>query len=205
MSAARLGKRTGPRPPHVCAAISAAKRGKPQSAAHRLANGAAHKGQAISGKHRAAITAALKGRPRPPFLAEWRSNIGRTGIGRIPSASSRAKRSESLRRAWAEGRHPVNKSYRYTSLAQRLHAILEADLGITLEPEVRFGRFSVDLYDRRHNVAYEADGRYWHDRNEAKYPGYHAERDAYLLSTFGVITIRYDEKEIAAMTRRAVA
>jgi very-short-patch-repair endonuclease len=72
-------------------------------------------------------------------------------------------------------------------------------------PEVRFGRFSVDLYDRANHVGYEADGRYWHQRNEAKHPGYHAQRDAYLLNRFGLRIVRFDEVDIRRMAQGRVA
>lgn len=204
MSIARLGKRRGPRP-EVGPAISAAKKGKPQTAAHREANRRAHLGQIVTEKHRAKLSAALKGRKRPPFSDEWRKHIGNAGIGRVHSIETRAKRSASLRRAWEEGRHPVNKSYRYTSLAQQLHQALESQTGVTLEPEVRFGRFTVDLYDRENHVAYEADGTYWHQRNESKYPGYHQKRDEYLAERFGLTIRHYTEHDIAALRRKGAA
>ncbi len=112
-----------------------------------------------------------------------------------------------MSRAWEEGRRDVNRSYRYTSLAQALHAYL-ASTGLTLKPEVRFGRFTVDLYDRVHHIAYEADGKYWHDKNEAARPGYHANRDAYLLERFGLSVVHFTESEIHAVAkpkRRRVA
>ena len=72
---------------------------------------------------------------------------------------------------------------------------------------MRFGRFTVDLYDREHHVAYEADAKYWHDKYEAREPGVHHRRDAYLKDRYGLTTVRYDDKQIKAMrrTRKDVA
>jgi very-short-patch-repair endonuclease len=204
MSLAHRGKRR-PLSPETIAKISASNTGKIRSAEARAHLSASQTGKTLSFEHREKCAAALRGRSRPPFSEEWRRRIGQAGIGRIASAETRAKRSESLKRAWGEGRHSINKSYRYTSLAQRLRAILEGTLGISLEPEIRFGRFSADLYDRANHVAYEADGRYWHDRNEAAHPGYHAERDGYLRDRFGLPVIRYNELDIRAMEKRGVA
>lgn len=197
MSEARRG-RPQPCSAERAAAISAAKKGKPQSEAHRAANSASHKGQTVSEAHRAAISAAHKGKRRV-FTEEWRANISRAGVGRIVSQATRDKRARSLRKAYEEGRKTVNKSYRYTSLAQSLHSYLVRDNGVSLEPEVRFGRYTVDLYDRVNHVAYEADGSYWHNLNEAKRPGYHAERDRYLAERFGLTVVHFDELQIAAM------
>lgn len=129
----------------------------------------------------------------------------RAAKGKRDPIETRAKRSASLRRAWADGRHSVNVSYRYTSLAQALHVYLESTRAITLEPEVRFGRFTVDLYDRANHVAYEADGTYWHQKNEAARPGYHADRDAYLQREFSLSVIHYTDTEINTLTRGEVA
>jgi very-short-patch-repair endonuclease len=102
---------------------------------------------------------------------------------------------------WADGRMHVQPiGNRYTKLARALHGHL-ATQGLTLEPEVRFGRFTVDLYDRAHHIAYEADGSYWHDRAEARTPGCHANRDAYLIQYFGLKVVHFTDKEIKALTR----
>lgn len=109
------------------------------------------------------------------------------------------KMSAAMRRAWAEGRMDVRRENRYTTLAQALHAHL-ATTGLTLEPEVRFGRFTVDLYDREHHIAYEADGKYWHDLAEKRRPGCHIKRAEYLIQYYGLKVVRFTNKEISALT-----
>jgi len=205
MSAAMTGKKRGPYPAKHGAAISAAKKGRPQTEAHREANRQARLGFRLSDAAKAKIGASSRGKKRPPFSDEWRQRIGDAQRGRKQSAESNAKRSAALSAQWRDGSRKVCKAFRYTSLARALESCLVKDLGIALEPEVRFGRFSVDLYDRTNHTAYEADGRYWHDRNEAKRPGYHAERDAYLVREHGLIVVRYDEIQIAKLQREGRA
>lgn len=205
MSAARLGVKRGPYTAAHGAAISAAKKGVPQTEAHREANRRARTGVRLSDETKERIGLSSRGKSRPPFSDEWRRRISEAQVGRKQSAESNEKRAASMRAQWLDGRRDVCKSFRYTSLAQALEACLVRDLGITLEPEVRFGRYSVDLYDRANHTAYEADGRYWHDRNEAARPGYHAERDGCLASEFGLKVVRYDEVQIRAMQREGRA
>lgn len=204
MSAALVGKKRGPYSAAHCAAISAAKKGVPTSPEHRAALADALRGRKPGDHVFAASRAATKGRKRAPFSAEWRARIGAAQVGRTQTPESNQKRADSVRRAWAEGRKSPNTSYRYTSLARALHVYLEST-GLSLEPEVRFGRFTVDLYDRENHVAYEADGRYWHERNEARYPGYHARRDAYLIERFGLKVVHYTDDVIRDMAKRRVA
>jgi very-short-patch-repair endonuclease len=124
--------------------------------------------------------------------------------GRRHSDAARIRMSVAGQQAWANGRHSVNRSFRYTKLAQALHRHLSS-CGLTLEPEVRFGRFTVDLYDRTNHVGYEADGRYWHERHEASSPGFHARRDTYLSDRFGLRVVHFDELEIKRMTKERAA
>ena len=65
---------------------------------------------------------------------------------------------------------------------------------------MRFGRFTVDLYDRAHHIAYEADGAYWHGLHDAKHPGSAADRDAYLIQYFGLKVVHFTDTEITALT-----
>jgi very-short-patch-repair endonuclease len=115
------------------------------------------------------------------------------------SAEKKAERCEAVRIAWANGKLSVPYAHRNTTLAQALHQHLSAQ-SLTLECEVRFGRFTVDLYDREHHVGYEADGMYWHDRHEAKHPGYRTMRDEYLIVNHGLKVVHYTDKEISALT-----
>lgn len=155
------------------------------------------RGRKLSPEHRAKLCAAHAGVPKSPRHV---ANQAASQAGRIVSAATRAKLSD----AWRDGRKCVPPSSRYTSLARSLHRCL-LDRGLFLEVEVKFGRFTVDLYDREHHVAYEADGKYWHDKNELKNPGYYARRDTYLNETFGLAVVHYDDFQIKTMASRVAA
>lgn len=162
--------------------MSAAKRGVPKSPEHVAKMAAAQRGKTQSAATVEKRMAQLRGRTHTP--------------------EARAKMSAACRRALEAGVLPVPASRRYTALAQALHAHLAAQ-GLHLEVEVRFGRYTVDLYDPATRTAYEADGRYWHDLNEARRPGYHAARDAYLRDQYGLTVVRYSDAAIAEMRRAA--
>ena len=220
--ARRLGK---PLSAETRAKISAAHIGHPVSAETRAKIGAASaqrtmstenrrrlsalfKGKPKSPEHRAKIAAALRGQTIPEAVKLKQSAVAK--LRQPPSAATRAKMSASqklkvftpehranLRKAWEDGRCHVVSAY--TSLARALHAHLQQQ-GLVLEPEIRFGRFTVDLYDREHHVAYEADGSYWHDRNEAARPGARERRDAYLAEKFGLPVVHFSTDAIKALT-----
>lgn len=162
MSATKRGRKLGPYPPERGAAISAAKKGKRQTAAHIEANRRARTGATLSD-------------------------------------STKALLSEARRREWANGTRMVNAPHQYTSLAQSLQRNLAA-CGIEVEPEVRFGRYTVDLYDSVGHVAYEADGEHWHRKTEQQRPGNRMRRDAYLSGQFGLAVIHYTGTEIRSMS-----
>lgn len=121
--------------------------------------------------------------------------------GAKQSAETRAKISASLKLAYSHERRVavVRPKHRYTSLAKRLQAWLSG-FGVVTQPEVRFGRYLVDLYDQANHVAYEADGAYWHDKVEAERPGYYARRDQYLASRFNLKVVRFSDAQIDAMS-----
>jgi very-short-patch-repair endonuclease len=202
MSAAHAGKSSGPHSAATRALLSVLLTGKKRTPEQKAAQSARMKGRRPSADMLAAAIAATKGKRRPRFSDEWRRKISAAGIGREVSLETRRKKSESAKRAWEQGLWDVRIPQRYTSLAQSLHRTLSAT-GLTLEPEVRFGRFTVDLYDRENHVAYEADGQFWHDKTERSRPGYHAERDAYLQSVFGLRVVHFTDKEIALLARKA--
>jgi very-short-patch-repair endonuclease len=136
-----------------------------------------------------------------PMRPETRAKLSAAITGHHVSIETRQKLAASGRLAYEQGRSTLSvlPDRHYTKLAQALHMHL-SEQGLTLEPEVKFGRFSVDLYDREHHIAYEADGAYWHDKHEARHPGYAAQRDDYLIRNFGLKVVHFSDKEISALT-----
>lgn len=180
----------------------------------------ARKGHLVSSETRAKIVASNQGKRRTVETRQmvaahhWSKTCSDAvrkklraahAAGRWSSVETKRRQSEGAKRAWATGLHNVPVPNRYTGLAKRLHAHLEQTSGIALEPEVRFGRFTVDLYDRANHVAYEADCQYWHQKYEARRPGYHAERDKYLLDRFGLQVVHFDETQIQSITQSVAA
>lgn len=173
---------------------------KPFTEQHRERLSKSHKGHVTSAETRAKLSAVRLGRPRPEMRGRKQSpetiaKRSAAAIGRRPTPETRAKLSASAIRAREDGRQHIQKSHRYTKLAQALHRYLSSR-GFTVDPEVRFGRYTVDLYDREHHIAHEADGKFWHAKNEAKRPGYHAHRDEYLHARHGLPVMRYSDTEI---------
>lgn len=84
----------------------------------------------------------------------------------------------------------------YTALARKLQLSLETKGIGGLIPEVSFGQFVVDLYDPNRHVAFEADGAYWHDRVKRERPNYYRIRDDYLRCEFGLIVVRFNERQV---------
>jgi len=214
ISAGRMGIGKGiPHSAEHRAKHSAAMRGRVVSAETRAKLSAAHKGRVNSAEARAKMSAAVKlaysdGRIKSKLGSKWSPEASARhraqmkadfAEGRRTFRPDEAKRIEGLRRAQAEGRVPLPHVVRYTKLAQALHAHLTST-GLTVEPEIRFGRFTVDLYDREHHTAYEADGQYWHEKNERERPGYYAQRDEYFIRYFGLKVVHFTDTEISALT-----
>jgi len=200
IAAALRGHVVSPATRAKLSAKQAANRGWRHSEETRAKMSASAKGRVMSVEARAKLAASRRGKP---LSDETKAKLSRAlrGIQRSPEYRAKMAASTS-RRLDHGGALTIRPGNRYTKLAQHLHAHLVAQ-GLTLEPEVRFGRFTVDLYDRQNHVAYEADGRYWHERNEAARPGYHASRDACLRERFGLTVVRFDDQEIAALVRVA--
>lgn len=93
------------------------------SAESRAKISASLRGKPLSEETKAKISASLRGRTHSPehieknrqvhighaVSEETRAKIGLAGRGRVPSPETRAKRSESLKKAYREGRHPGTK------------------------------------------------------------------------------------------------
>lgn len=181
ISATLMGRKRKPFTAETIARMSAAQRGKTSPA---------KKAQA------AKLRAANLGRRQSPEEIARRIE-SRRGYRHSPEV--RAKMSAIVKQQIAEGKRCLPGYVKYTKLAQKLHAYLSSR-GFTVEPEVRFGRYTVDLYDREHHVAHEADGTFWHDKIEKRRPGSDARRDEYLHEKFGLPVMRYSDTEIGYLT-----
>lgn len=62
--------------------------------------------------------------------------------------------------------------------------------GVIFIPEYKIGRWSIDIFVQKHNVAIECDGEYWHRDSERD-----KRKDKYLKS-IGIRVIRLPEKDI---------
>ena len=60
---------------------------------------------------------------------------------------------------------------------------------------VRCTKYFVDFYLPEDKIAFEADGEYWH-RNRGEYD---AKRDLWIFDNFGVVVIRFSEKELKSI------
>jgi hypothetical protein len=198
--AARTGMRLGPLSAEHRAKIGAANRRRVVSPETRAKLAARNATRVVTDESRAKASIAQKGKPKSP---EHRANLSAATKGRVFSNEHKQKISDSINRGWENGRHAIRPVAQYTPLARALHSHL-TNLGLSLEPEVRFGRYTLDLYDRLNHTAYEADGKYWHDKNETERPGYHARRDAYLTDKHGLKVVHFTDAEIRGL-RRAVA
>ena len=95
------------------------------------------------------------------------------------------------KQALRKGPNKIEKTLR--RLVKELHP------GAKIEPEYRIGRFVVDVFVHGLNLAYEADGTYWHGL-----PGVaekDVRRDAYMLER-GIQTIRYTEPELRKIEKQ---
>jgi len=173
----------------------------PRSAEVRAKFSAMRKGIPKSPEFVARIAELQRGKKRGPHKPETKAKIAAAKRGKphYTSPEHLAKLAAGHRRAQIEGRIPLPKGRRYTTLAQALDLYL-AKRGVNVEPEVRFGPYTVDLYDRVDHVAYEADGLYWHNRMETKNPGHRARRDTYLREQHGLAVIHYSDIDIRTLT-----
>jgi hypothetical protein len=190
------------RRPEELARLATLRKGRPHTVETRAKMSLAHAGNksALGYRHTAETLAIMSAASKGAvFSAERREKMGAARRGKINSPEARAKMSVAVRKADEEGRRKIHVIYRYSSLAKALHLHLSSQ-GLVLEPEVRFGRFTVDLYDREHHVAYEADGTFWHEQDELKRPGCGVRRDAYLVEYYGLKVVHYTDKEISALT-----
>ena len=162
------------------AKMSAAKKGRPISDAARFAR----IGRALSDEHRANISAALKGKR---ISDQHRANISAAKIRHREECQDNSC-------AFCFPRNP-------SSLSWKLIDFLVAAGFDPIVAEQRFGRYVVDAYLPEEHLAFEADGEYWHTCVETKWPGYYAQRDAYLRSRYGLPVVHLTGADIKHFLR----
>lgn len=211
---ANLAKGRGqPLSPEHRAKIGASLKGKkhpqrrpasPKTAETRAKLRRANVGKKLSVEHRAKLAAAKAGKIQPPEHVERRRQ---SLLGTTWTPEARARWSAKVKAAWAEGRGTgdlATKANHYTKLAQRLHRYLEDRCGIVgLQVEASFPPYRVDLYDPVTKTAFEADGSYWHARNEAQAAGRQARRDTVLVFRYGITVLHFTDEEIRALELKA--
>lgn len=152
-------------------------------------------GRPKSAEHRANISKGLMGRPGPHYshTPEAKAKISmsamgnKRGLGRRDSPEVKAKRAESVARFFDQWPRPI------TSLERAMYHLLR-EAGFSFVCQKHVGSRIVDAYVPSHNLAFEADGAYWHNDPEKE-----IERDEYLLSKGILAVIHLSEQELQCL------
>ena len=86
-----------------------------------------------------------------------------------------------------------NHKYTETKIHKKLYQFL-INAGYCVVKEKRFSLYSADCFLPEYNLAFEADGTYWHSLPERIKSD--KKRDKYIFKNFGVRVIRFSESEI---------
>lgn len=100
---------------------------------------------------------------------------------------------------------PKQRKNMKTSLT-RPHRILIRiceGLGLEWKDEVKFGRYSLDVYIPKLKLCIECDGVYWHSLEGV--PEKDKKRDMYLKEKFGIDTLRITDEELNTDKKRVIA
>lgn len=194
------------------ARISAARRlkggsafkGKTHTDEAKAKQSAAKRGKILTEEHKAKIGASCRNlgegwkaklRLRPGH--SWGNSWGKKNKGKSLTVEQRAKVSAGLKRFWQSDERNVQARERRAHLTAaqmqrwpKPKTILEKKLakyleehGWAYEEQKGFGRYIVDAYVPSLNIAFEADGSFWHKDKERQ-----RLRDAYLIA-HGIITV----------------
>ena len=151
--------------------MGAAQMGRKHSLETKAKMSATRLGRKFSEEHKASISRARKGNPN------WQISI--EGRGRIALASARRLIEHGF--PWLP-----------TSLEYALQLLLE-DAGLEFEAQKRFGRYIVDVYVPELNLAFEADGQFWHWHKNKKRE---AKRNESLLQSGVAAVIHLDDEDL---------
>lgn len=100
---------------------------------------------------------------------------------------------------------PKKRKLMKTSLT-RPHRILIRiceGLGLEWKDEVKFGRYSLDVYIPSLKLCIECDGLYWHTLKGV--PEKDKKRDKYLKDKFGITTLRITDEELNTDKKQVIA
>jgi len=185
-------------------------RGVPRSVLVKSKIGSANLGHIVTERTREEISKAKIGVSHPPEFGkaisermrgskhpmwgkkaseETRKKLSVSHMGYIPSEITREKIAEAAARQFSAYPFPRTK------LEVALYWLL-ATAGYCYSPQKQFGRYVVDAYLPIENLAFEADGEYWHNRPGAKERD--SKRDQYLKSKFGLVEIVHIEECLLA-------
>ena len=148
--------------------------GIPKSESHRqnisagLRGNKNNLGNSLSEETKAKISAALKGKPHP-----W----ARGNTHNLEWISS-----------WPKSP---------TKLEKGLYELLSS-AGYDFERQARFNRYVVDAYVPSHNVAFEADGNYWHQDKSRE-----IQRDSYLIAKGLYAVVHLTEEDLESWLRES--
>lgn len=155
-------------------------------------------GHPVSDETKAKMSYAARNRSletrRKLSLSKIGNQYGKNNKGKKRTSEMKERRAEITAQQIADGKMPTSFTKPQLDLAGFL-----IDAGYDLIPEVRFGRYCVDLYEPYRHLGFEADGSYWHELVERTKPGYHGNRDSYLQNKFGLPIIRFSDQEIDQM------
>lgn len=151
------------------------------------------KGIPKNAEHRAKISAGLMGHPGPHYShteeAKARISVAcmgnKRGVGRIDSPEVKRRRAESLAAYFNRWPRP------FSSLEKSLYFLLK-QAGFEYVPQKHIGTKMVDAFVSSHNIAFEADGAYWHQDKVGE-----IKRDEYLMSKGVSAIIHLNEKDLA--------
>lgn len=120
-------------------------------------------------------------------------------------------RKNKVRRSYVEDENgnivavPKQRKNIKTSLT-RPHRILIRiceSLGLAWEDEVKFGRYSLDVYIPKLKLCIECDGVYWHSLEGV--PEKDKKRDKYLYEKYGIRTLRITDEELNTDKKQVIA
>ncbi len=100
---------------------------------------------------------------------------------------------------------PKKRKLMKTSLT-RPHRILIRiceSLGLEWQDEVKFGKYSLDVYIPSLKLCIECDGLYWHTLEGV--PQKDKRRDKYLLENYGIKTLRITDEELNTDKKEVIA